>query len=119
MNRSAWWFLLPIFLGIIGSAIAWAKIRDSGDHELLRWIMIFGAVQTIVIAFGGVVFDTEYDMIMNDYDTITEHIMRESMEQMAEQIVNEMRDGNIISESMSTALMALYCPSSNFFLCTN
>ena len=55
MKRSAWWFLLPIFLGILGSAIAWAKLRESEDHELLKWIMIFGAVQTIVIdiALGG------------------------------------------------------------------
>lgn len=53
MKRSAWWFLLPIFLGILGSAIAWAKLRESEDHELLKWIMIFGAVQTISIALGG------------------------------------------------------------------
>ncbi len=53
MKRSAWWFLLPIFLGILGSAIAWAKLRESEDHELLKWIMIFGAVQTIAIALVG------------------------------------------------------------------
>ena len=53
MKRSAWWFLLPIFLGILGSAIAWAKLRESEDHELLKWIMIFGAIQTIAIALSG------------------------------------------------------------------
>ncbi len=53
MKRSAWWFLLPLFLGILGSAIAWAKIRESEDHELLKWIMIFGAVQKISFALGG------------------------------------------------------------------
>ena len=52
VKRSAWWFLLPIFLGILGSAIAWTKLRDSEDPELLKWIMIFGAVQTIVIAIA-------------------------------------------------------------------
>ncbi len=57
MKRSAWWFLLPLFLGILGSAIAWAKIRESEDPELLKWIMIFGAVQTISIALGGGMFD--------------------------------------------------------------
>ena len=24
-----------------------------GDHELIKWIMIFGAVQTIAISLGG------------------------------------------------------------------
>ena len=57
MKRSAWWFLLPLFLGILGSAIAWAKLRESEDHELLKWIMIFGAVQTIAIALGGGMYD--------------------------------------------------------------
>ena len=57
MKRSAWWFLLPLFLGILGSAIAWAKIRESEDHELLKWIMIFGAVQTISIALSGGMYD--------------------------------------------------------------
>ena len=57
MKRSAWWFLLPLFLGILGSAIAWAKIRESEDHELLKWIMIFGAVQTISVALSGATHD--------------------------------------------------------------
>jgi len=57
MKRSAWWFLLPMFFGILGSAIAWAKIRESEDHELLKWIMIFGAVQTISIALSGGMYD--------------------------------------------------------------
>ena len=52
-KRSAWWFLLPVIFGILGSAIAWSKLRDSEDHELLKWIMIFGAVQTIALALGG------------------------------------------------------------------
>ena len=64
MKRSAWWFLLPIFLGILGSAIAWAKIRDSEDHELIKWIMIFGAVQTIAVSLGGGMHDpTGFDMM--------------------------------------------------------
>jgi len=61
MKRSAWWFLLPLFLGILGSAIAWAKVRDSEDPELLKWIMIFGAVQTISVALSGGMYD-KWDM---------------------------------------------------------
>ena len=57
MKRSAWWFLLPLILGILGSAIAWAKIRESEDPELLKWIMIFGAVQTISVALSGGTYD--------------------------------------------------------------
>ena len=57
--RSAWWFLLPIFFGVVGSAITWAKIRGSNDHELLKWVMIFGIAQTIAIALGGMYAPTE------------------------------------------------------------
>lgn len=52
-KRSAWWFLLPLIFGMLGSAIAWAKIRESEDHELMKWIMIFGAVQTITLVISG------------------------------------------------------------------
>lgn len=52
-KRSAWWFLLPILFGIAGSAIAWAKLRGD-DTELLKWIMIFGAAQTVAISIGGI-----------------------------------------------------------------
>ena len=48
MNRSAWWFALPIVLGILGGVIAWAKTRDD-DKEISRWLMIVGIAQTAVI----------------------------------------------------------------------
>ncbi len=51
MNRSAWWFVLPIAFGILGSAIAWSKIRHD-DPELVKWIMIFGAVKSVCDAVG-------------------------------------------------------------------
>ncbi len=54
MNRSAWWFLLPLILGILGSAIAWSKIRDSQDPELVKWVMVFGAIQTIAMALSSI-----------------------------------------------------------------
>ena len=64
MNKSAWWFLLPLIGGILGSAIAWSQIRSSEDKELLQWIMIFGAVQTISISITGLAgaFDPFYNV---------------------------------------------------------
>ncbi len=46
-NRSAWWFLLPVFLGVIGAALAWSAIRRD-DPVMLKWIMIVGAVDTVI-----------------------------------------------------------------------
>ncbi len=52
MNRSAWWLVLPIFLGIVGSAIAWAKVRGD-DAELAKWAMIIGIATTIAGSLGA------------------------------------------------------------------
>ncbi len=49
--RSAWWFALPIVLGVLGAAIAWSKTRDS-DPDLAKWAMIVGLAQTVAIAGG-------------------------------------------------------------------
>lgn len=53
MAKSAWWFLLPLVLGIVGSAIAWSKLSDEEDKEMLKWIMIFGSVQTVALAISS------------------------------------------------------------------
>lgn len=57
---------MPLVLGVLGSAIAWSKLRDSEDPELLKWIMIFGAVQTVALAFGSMSVPDGNMMIMDN-----------------------------------------------------
>ncbi len=33
--RSKWWYLLPIFLGVIGGVIAWVALK-SNDRKLAK-----------------------------------------------------------------------------------
>ncbi len=44
---SAFWFALPIILGIVGGIIMYVKLRDR-DAEYAKWGMIVGIVQTVI-----------------------------------------------------------------------
>lgn len=43
---SAFWYLLPLFLPIVGGVIAWAVIVD-GDRKRARKLLVFGAIWTV------------------------------------------------------------------------
>jgi hypothetical protein len=55
-RRIGWgWWLLPIFLGILGGLIAWGAVRER-DRERSQWLLIAGIISTVVwlgIAGGG------------------------------------------------------------------
>ena len=51
VKRSAWWFALPMVLGILGGVIAWSRTRDD-DPDIAKWLMIVGIAQTAVIGVG-------------------------------------------------------------------
>ena len=53
MERSAWWFLLPLVLGVLGSAIAYSQIRKD-DPDMVKWIWVTGAVMTIALALTSI-----------------------------------------------------------------
>lgn len=44
------WFLLPIFFGIIGGLIGYAKVRDR-DKSMANMILIVGIVFTFIAPF--------------------------------------------------------------------
>ena len=52
MNRSAWWFVLPLVLGTLGTVIACAKIKND-DPDMTKWIVIIGIVLTIIHMLAG------------------------------------------------------------------
>jgi hypothetical protein len=50
--RSKWWYLLPIFLGVIGAVIAWVALK-SYDGKLAKNCLLLGI---ILDAFEVVLF---------------------------------------------------------------
>ncbi len=46
--RSKWWYLLPIFLGIIGGVIAWVALKSS-DRKLAKNCLIMGIVLAVIV----------------------------------------------------------------------
>ena len=41
------WWLLPVFLGILGGVIAWGAVRER-DRERAQWLLIAGIISTVV-----------------------------------------------------------------------
>ena len=52
---SSAWYLLPIFLGLIGGIIAWAVIRDR-DSKKARKMLIVAVILTVMPLIIGLVF---------------------------------------------------------------
>jgi FHA domain/TIR domain len=49
------WWLLPIFLGILGGVIAWGAVRER-DRDRAQWLLIAGIISTVIwlgLAGGG------------------------------------------------------------------
>lgn len=62
-RRSRMWYLVPIFLGIIGGVIAWFALRKS-DGALAKNCVIVGLVSSLLsvilsVLMGGVVVEPE------------------------------------------------------------
>jgi len=53
-NRSAWWYLLPLFLGILGGIIAFFVVRKD-DPKLAKKCLIFGIVISIIGFMIGII----------------------------------------------------------------
>jgi len=54
-QRSNWWYLLPIFLGIIGGIIAYFAIRRD-DHQKAKKCLYLGLILGSVGVFLQILF---------------------------------------------------------------
>ncbi len=67
--RSNWWFLLPIFLGIIGGIIAYFVLRHDDPRKakncLYLAIALFVIGIVINLAFGAQLMELENDFGVN------------------------------------------------------
>ena len=71
--RSKWWYLLPIFLGLIGGVIAWFALK-SNDRRLAKTCLLLGIVLVLVEALGlvGMVLYSENLNLITEFETISE-----------------------------------------------
>ena len=54
-TRSNWWYLVPIFLGIIGGIIAYFALR-SDDHQKARKCLYLGLILGSIGVFLQILF---------------------------------------------------------------
>jgi hypothetical protein len=52
LSPSAWWYLLPLFFGILGGIIAYVYVKD-GDSEMAKDLFLVGVIPTIIIIIFG------------------------------------------------------------------
>ena len=45
--RSKWWYIIPIFLGVIGGVVAWFALR-SHDRRLAKNCLILGIIFNVI-----------------------------------------------------------------------
>ena len=71
--KSNWWYLLPIFLGVIGSIIAWAALK-SHDDKLAKNSLILGVILNVIgmIIFTGVVIPSDNFNLVTDFENISD-----------------------------------------------
>jgi len=52
MSPSAFWYLLPLFLGLVGGLIAYVYVRDD-DPDMAKDLFLIGVIPTVVIIILG------------------------------------------------------------------
>lgn len=66
-TRSNWWFLLPIFLSVIGGIIAYFALRRD-DPAKAKNCLYLGIALTVVSIAMNAVFATQFGAFMDELD---------------------------------------------------
>ena len=71
--KSNWWYLLPIFLGVIGGIIAWVALK-SHDGKLAKNSLILGVILNVIgmIIFTGIVMPSDNFNLVTEFENISE-----------------------------------------------
>ena len=71
--RSRWWYLLPVFLGVIGGVIAWVALK-SYDEKLAKNCLILGVSIHIIeiMIFVGLEVSSDILNLVTEFETISE-----------------------------------------------
>ena len=71
--KSKWWYLLPIFLGVIGGIIAWMALK-SFDRKMAKNCLILGAILDVIeiMILVGLVLPSDNFNLVTEFETISE-----------------------------------------------
>ena len=70
--RSRWWYLLPVFVGVIGGVIAWFALKND-DRKLGKNCLVLGIVLDIaefLILLGLLITFENFNLITNFDDLL-------------------------------------------------
>jgi uncharacterized Tic20 family protein len=72
--RSKWWYLLPIFLGIIGGVIAWVALK-SNDRHLAKNCLILGITLIVaeVILFASLLISSDSLNLITQFGSLSDN----------------------------------------------
>ena len=71
--RSKWWYLLPIFLGVIGGVIAWFALKYT-DRKLAKNCLILGIILDVIeiMIFVGLLTTSDNLNLITEFETISD-----------------------------------------------
>ena len=71
--KSKWWYLLPIFLGVIGGIIAWMALK-SFDRKMAKNCLILGTILDVIeiMILVGLVLPSDNFNLVTEFETISE-----------------------------------------------
>lgn len=71
--RSKWWYLLPIFLGVVGGVIAWVALK-SYDRKLAKNCLILGISLVVIeiMIFTGLIVSSDVLNLVTEFEPISE-----------------------------------------------
>ena len=71
--KSKWWYLLPIFLGVIGGIIAWMALK-SFDRKMAKNCLILGVILDVIeiMILVGLVLPSDNFNLVTEFETISE-----------------------------------------------
>jgi uncharacterized membrane protein YeaQ/YmgE (transglycosylase-associated protein family) len=71
--KSKWWYLLPIFLGVIGGIIAWVTLK-SFDRKMAKNCLILGVILDVIgiMILVGLVLPSDNFNLVTEFETISE-----------------------------------------------
>lgn len=71
--RSRWWYLVPIFAGVIGGVIAWFALKND-DRKLAKNCLILGIALDVVelLIIVGLLSSYENFNLITNFDSLLE-----------------------------------------------
>jgi hypothetical protein len=71
--KSKWWYLLPIFLGVIGGVIAWVALK-SYDRKLAKNCLILGVILDVVeiVLFMVILISSDSLNLITQFGSLSE-----------------------------------------------